>query len=90
MANRPLFAWALCGTLDIVYASDAAMEPRVKVLALVPPDAHPPIIYPAALVMQNGAANPDAARLLSDLQAQAQILAPKYGFTALVNAERKP
>lgn len=34
--------------LGIVYASDAAAEPRVRVVATFPTGSHPPIVYPAA------------------------------------------
>jgi len=37
--------------LGIVYATDAEAEPRVAVLAEIPADSHPPIVYPAALRM---------------------------------------
>ncbi|WP_172328995.1 molybdate ABC transporter substrate-binding protein [Mangrovicoccus sp. HB161399] len=36
--------------MGIVYATDAAAEPRVGVLATFPEDSHAPIRYPAALV----------------------------------------
>lgn len=35
--------------LGIVYASDAAAEPKVKIVGLFPENAHPPIVYPVAL-----------------------------------------
>jgi molybdate transport system substrate-binding protein len=34
----------------IVYQTDAAAEPNVKIVAAFPEDSHPPILYPAALV----------------------------------------
>lgn len=34
--------------LGIVYATDAKVEPRVKVVAVFPPKSHAPIVYPAA------------------------------------------
>ncbi len=36
-------------TLGIVYATDAAAEPAVKIVATFPDDSHPPILYPFAL-----------------------------------------
>src|ERR1700730_6788422 len=33
--------------LGIVYATDAAADPRVKIVGVFPEDTHPPIIYPA-------------------------------------------
>jgi molybdate transport system substrate-binding protein len=37
--------------LGIVYRTDAAVEPGVKVIGTFPPDSHPPIVYPMALTM---------------------------------------
>lgn len=42
--------------LGLVYASDAQADPSVTVLYSVPPDAHPPILYPAAAVTAEGVA----------------------------------
>nr|WP_111298028.1 molybdate ABC transporter substrate-binding protein [Paracoccus saliphilus] len=36
--------------LGIVYASDAAAEPAVRVIGQFPADSHPPITYPVALL----------------------------------------
>jgi molybdate transport system substrate-binding protein len=36
----------------IVYATDAAVEPAVRVAGTFPEDSHPPIIYPAALLTE--------------------------------------
>lgn len=38
--------------LGIVYATDAAVEPSVRVLGVFPESSHPPIIYPAALLRE--------------------------------------
>ena len=35
--------------LGIVYKTDAASDPSVKIVGTFPADSHPPIIYPAAL-----------------------------------------
>src|SRR5471032_1812379 len=35
--------------LGIVYATDAKVDPTVRVVGIFPEDSHPPIIYPAAL-----------------------------------------
>jgi len=45
--------------LGIVYATDAAAEPKVKIVATFPPDSHAPIIYPFALTVETRV---DAAR----------------------------
>lgn len=36
--------------LGIVYRTDAAAEKKVRIVATFPPDSHPPIVYPAALL----------------------------------------
>ena len=38
--------------LGIVYATDAAAEPNVKIVGTFPADTHPPIIYPVALTKE--------------------------------------
>lgn len=45
--------------LGLVYYSDAHVEPRVRIVAEIPTDSHPPIVYPAAVLA--GSAAPDAA-----------------------------
>ncbi|QFU07693.1 Molybdate-binding periplasmic protein precursor [Rhodobacteraceae bacterium THAF1] len=40
----------------IVYATDAAAEPRVGIVATIPPDAHDPIRYPVAALAQGDSA----------------------------------
>jgi molybdate transport system substrate-binding protein len=68
--------------LGIVYQTDAAAEPGVKIVGTFPADTHPPIIYPAALVA--GSKNPDAPGYLSYMEsAKARPLFEKQGFTAL-------
>jgi molybdate transport system substrate-binding protein len=52
--------------LGIVYATDAAAEPKVKIVASFPPDSYPPIVYPFAVVA--GAKGEGAARFLAFLQ----------------------
>jgi molybdate transport system substrate-binding protein len=68
--------------LGIVYATDAAADPRVKIVGVFPEDTHPPIIYPAALTADNK--NPSAARLLDFLgSSAAKPIFEKEGFTFL-------
>jgi molybdate transport system substrate-binding protein len=38
--------------LGIVYATDAAAEPAVGIVATFPPETHPPITYPVALTLE--------------------------------------
>jgi molybdate transport system substrate-binding protein len=68
--------------LGIVYATDAAADPRVKIVGLFPEDTHPPIIYPAALTADSK--NQSAARLLDFLTSPAaKPIFEKEGFTVL-------
>jgi molybdate transport system substrate-binding protein len=68
--------------LGIVYATDAAADPHVKIVGTFPDDTHPPIIYPVALT--KGAANADAAAFLAYLSSpKAKPLFVKQGFSVL-------
>lgn len=65
--------------LGIVYASDAKAEQRVTVLATFPPDSHPAITYPAALVADSTAVG--AQELLTFLQSPiAKEVFLRHGF----------
>jgi molybdate transport system substrate-binding protein len=67
--------------LGIVYATDAKVEPGVKIVGTFPPDTHPPIIYPFAAT---ATAKPQAARYLVFLRsAAAKNVFERYGFTVL-------
>lgn len=55
--------------LGIVYITDAAAEPRVRVIDTFPPDSHPKILYPAALLQES--TNPDATVFLGFLSSLA-------------------
>jgi len=68
--------------LGIVYATDAAAEPRVRVVGAFPAGTHPPIVYPAAITA--AAKSTGAASLLQFLgSATAKPVFEKYGFTVL-------
>src|SRR5579864_8881418 len=68
--------------LGIVYQTDAAVEPGVKIIATFPANTHPPIIYPIALLA--GSTNPDAVAYLAYLEgAKARPLFEKQGFVVL-------
>ena len=68
--------------LGIVYATDAAADPGVKVAGVFPEDTHPPVVYPVALTAQSK--DPSAARLLSFLASPAaKPIFKKQGFTFL-------
>ncbi|WP_449040693.1 molybdate ABC transporter substrate-binding protein [Paracoccus sp. (in: a-proteobacteria)] len=66
----------------IVYATDAAAEPKVHVVGTFPADSHDPVVYPVAL-LKNAADEADRAFLdaLSTPEASAAFAA--QGFTVL-------
>jgi molybdate transport system substrate-binding protein len=67
--------------LGIVYATDAKVEPGVKIIGTFPADSHPPIIYPVAATTSAG---PQAADYLAFLRSQeAKAIFERYGFTFL-------
>ena len=68
--------------LGIVYQTDAAADPGVKVIGVFPEDSHPPIIYPVAVTAAS--ANADAGAFLEYLHSDAATAAfEKQGFTVL-------
>jgi molybdate transport system substrate-binding protein len=68
--------------LGIVYKTDAAVEPAVRIVAAFPADTHPPIVYPIALVGAGG--NPDAPTLEAYLRGPAaRAVFDAGGFTVL-------
>ncbi len=68
--------------LGIVYATDAKIEPGVKVVGSFPADSHPAIIYPVAAT---ATAKPETADYIAFLQSStARTTFEKYGFTVLI------
>lgn len=68
--------------LGIVYQTDAASDPSVKIVGTFPEDSHKPIVYPVGLTAKT--ANPDAADFEKCLQTpKAKELFEKEGFTFL-------
>ena len=66
----------------IVYQTDAAADPKVKVVGFFPDDTHPPITYPMAAVAASTA--PTTAAYLEFLRsAAAKPYFEKQGFTVL-------
>ena len=63
--------------LGQVYATDAAISKKVKVVGVFPQTSHPPIIYPAALVASSSSAQEFLNFLKSE--AAAKVFA-EYGF----------
>lgn len=67
--------------LGIVYATDAAVEPGVKVVGVFPENSHPPIIYPVAATTD---AKPDTTAYLAFLRSPAaRTIFERYGFATL-------
>jgi molybdate transport system substrate-binding protein len=70
--------------LGIVYATDAKVEPAVKVIATFPDDSHEPIVYPVAATRT---AKPSAALYLAFLRsAAARAIFEHYGFGVLLKS----
>lgn len=68
--------------LGIVYRTDAAAEPNVRIVATFAEDLHPPIVYPAAVTRDSR--NPDAQSLLTYLRGPAARQAfERQGFAVL-------
>jgi molybdate transport system substrate-binding protein len=67
--------------LGIVYETDAAAEPKVKIVDFFPEDSHPPIVYPIAIL--GATKNGDAAKAFIDYLKTpgAQAFFTKQGFT---------
>jgi molybdate transport system substrate-binding protein len=71
--------------LGIVYATDAAAEPNVRIAGTFPDNSHPPIIYPVALTKD--ARSADAKPFLDFLKSlKARPSFEKQGFTVLVKS----
>ncbi len=68
--------------LGIVYKTDAAADPKVKVVGNFPEDTHPPIVYPVAQTADSK--DDDTPAFLKCLQsAKAKELFEAQGFTVL-------
>lgn len=68
-------------SLGIVYATDAKVEPNVKIVGTFPADSHPPIIYPVAATANAKSETADYITFLQSSAARATF--EKYGFTVL-------
>jgi molybdate transport system substrate-binding protein len=62
----------------IVYRTDAAADPKVRVVGLFPENTHPPIIYPIAMTVGGKSAAEGFLQWLS--QPEAKAIFEKYGF----------
>jgi molybdate transport system substrate-binding protein len=65
--------------LGVVYATDAAISDKVKVVGVFPLESHPPIVYPVAVVLGKGkGATGSFVELLKGPESKA--IFEKYGF----------
>ena len=80
---RQVLTYVETGNADagLVYATDAAITQKVRVVAVAPQSSHAPILYPAAVV--TGTPEEQAARAFLDyLQSSAaRAIFVKHGFT---------
>ena len=66
--------------LGVVYATDAALTDKVRVVGIFPENSHPQIVYPVALV--RGAETSAAKKFLEFLKSpEARSIFHTYGFT---------
>jgi molybdate transport system substrate-binding protein len=64
--------------LGLVYATDAAISDKVRIVGMFPEDSHPPIVYPVAMVKESV----DAREFITFLKsANATEIFQKYGFS---------
>lgn len=72
--------------LGIVYQTDAAADPNVRIVGTFPEDTHPPIVYPVAITKESS--NPDAPAFLAFLRSGAARAAfERQGFTVIDRPE---
>jgi molybdate transport system substrate-binding protein len=80
---RQVLTYIETGDADagFVYATDAQISRRVRVVAIVPESAHEPIVYPAAVVKTSE--NQDAARSFVEFlgSSEAKAIFTKHGYT---------
>ncbi|MET0358927.1 MAG: molybdate ABC transporter substrate-binding protein [Pararhizobium sp.] len=68
--------------LGIVYETDAAADPSVKIVGTFPESSHPPIVYPIAILSES--THPEAAAYLDFVRSPAaRPLFEAQGFTVL-------
>lgn len=79
---RQVLAWVENGEADcgVVYATDAAISQKVKIVAKAPEGTHKPIIYPVA-ILKDSKQKDAAAEFLKFVSApESAKLFQKYGF----------
>ena len=79
---RQVLAWTESGEVDcgVVYATDAAISDKVKVICAAPEGTHKPVIYPAAVIKSSK--QPDVAKAFLDFTGSnaAKKVFEQYGF----------
>lgn len=82
---RQVLAWTESAEVDcgVVYATDAAISDKVKVICAAPEGTHKPVIYPAAVIKSSK--HIDAAKSFLEFTASepAQKVFNKYGFKSV-------
>ena len=82
---RQVLAWVESGEADcgVVYATDAAISDKVKVIAIAPDDSHKPVIYPAAVIKDSK--NVDESKKFLEFTSSDSVkkIFEKYGFTVI-------
>lgn len=82
---RQVLAWTESGEVDcgVVYATDAAISDKVKVICAAPEGTHKPVIYPAAAIKSSK--NLDAAKKFLDFTGSdaAKKVFANYGFKSI-------
>ena len=69
--------------LGIVYKTDAASDPSVRIVGTFPADSHPPIIYPAAADQGGAGERRRRASSRSCAAPAAKAAFEKQGFTLI-------
>lgn len=79
---RQVLSWVETGDADagVVYATDAAVSDKVKVVATAPEDTHKPIVYPAAILKDTKQMDTAKDFLAFVQNDQSKALFEKYGF----------
>ena len=82
---RQVLAWVESGEADcgVVYATDAAISDKVKVIAIAPDDSHKPVIYPAAVIKDSKNVDESKKFLEFTSSDSAKKIFEKYGFTVI-------
>ena len=82
---RQVLAWTESGEVDcgVVYATDAAISDKVKVICTAPESTHKPVFYPAAVIKSSKHID-DAKKFLDFTSSDdAKKVFDKYGFKSI-------